>query len=232
MLAKVLVIDDDTRLQSLLARFLSEQDMKVYTANDAQEMQRQLQRNVFDMYILDINLPNKNGLDICRSIREMGDATPVIMLTARGEDVDRITGLEIGADDYLSKPFNPQELLARMRSVFRRVGISRPVDAVSDTVVFEFYGYVFDGVKQELRYQDRPISLSQNQYNLLKILVLHKGEAVSRTQLTHRIYGREHAPDSRDIDMLVSSLRKQLSVDNQDLELIKTVRGIGYMLLA
>lgn len=232
MLAKVLVVDDDIRLQNLLSRFLTEQNFKVYTAIDFDDMQRQLQRNVFDMYILDINLPNKNGLDICRSIREMGDATPVIMLTARGEDVDRITGLEVGADDYLSKPFNPQELLARMRSVFRRVGISQSVDAVTETVVYEFYGYVFDGVKQELLYQDTPVSLSQNQYNFLKILVLNKGEVVSRAQLCHRIYGREHSPDSRDIDMLVSSLRKQLSSYTPDLELIKTVRGIGYMFLA
>lgn len=229
MPTKVLVIDDDTRLQKLLARFLVEHDMKVYTASDAQEMQKQIQRNVFDMYILDINLPNKNGLEICKSIRELGDTTPVIMLTARGEDVDRITGLEIGADDYLSKPFNPQELLARMRSVFRRAGIDQGLDAKS--FMFTFNDYVFDGLKQEIRFQGQAIPLSQNQYKLLKILVLHKGEAVSRTQLTHRVYGREHSPDSRDIDMLVSSLRKQLCVDGQQLELIKTIRGIGYMLL-
>lgn len=184
------------------------------------------------MYILDINLPNKNGLEICKSIRELGDTTPVIMLTARGKDVDRITGLGIGADDYLSKPFNPQELLARMRSVFRRVGVHSTEAAESGALVYEFHDYVFDGLNQQIRFQDQPIPHSRYQYTLLKILVLHKGEPVLRTQLTHRIYGREHSPDSRDIDMLVSSLRKQLNVDNQDIELIKTVRGIGYMLLA
>ena len=231
MLAKVLVVDDDIRLQNLLSRFLTEQNFKVYTAIDFDDMQRQIQRNVFDMYLLDINLPKKNGLEICQWLRNLGDATPVIMLTARGEDVDRITGLEMGADDYLSKPFNPQELVARMRSIFRRVGFSASEPFKTDNVTIEFSGYVLDGNRQEIRYGEHIIPLSNNQYNFLKALAMQKGEAVSRTQLCHRVYGREHSPESRDIDMLVSSIRKLLVADKSGGDLIKTVRGIGYKLV-
>jgi DNA-binding response OmpR family regulator len=231
MTPKILVVDDDQRLQHLLARYLGEHGFRVYTASDAVELQRQIQRNVFELYLLDINLPGKNGLEICKNLRASGDVTPVIMLTARSEDVDRITGLEIGADDYLPKPFNPRELLARIHSVLRRVNQTQFIAVDSEAVRYEFNGYVFDGDKQQLTYLDKLVPLNHNEFTFLKILIQNKGQVLSRTQLCHRIYGREHTPDQRDIDMLASRLRKHLLDDKEDLNIIKTVRGIGYMFL-
>lgn len=225
MTPKILVVDDDQRLQHLLARYLGENGFRVYTASDAVELQRQIQRNVFELYLLDINLPGKNGLQICKNLRSSGDATPVIMLTARSEDVDRITGLEIGADDYLPKPFNPRELLARIHSVLRRVNKTHFIAPDAETFRYEFDGYIFDGDKQQLTYLDKLVPLNHNEFIFLKILIQNKGQVLSRTQLCHRIYGREHTPDQRDIDMLASRLRKHFL----DLNIIKTIRGIGYM---
>jgi DNA-binding response OmpR family regulator len=225
MTPKILVVDDDQHLQHLLARYLGEHGFRVYTASDAVELQRQIQRNVFELYILDINLPGKNGLEICKDLRSSGDVTPVIMLTARSEDVDRITGLEIGADDYLPKPFNPRELLARIHSVLRRVNKTKFITPESETFKYEFNGYIFDGDKQQLTYLDKLVPLNHNEFIFLKTLIQNKGQVLSRTQLCHRIYGREHTPDQRDIDMLASRLRKHFL----ELNIIKTVRGIGYM---
>ena len=228
MSSKVLVIDDDQRLQNLLARYLSEKDLRVYTALDAQDMQRQIQRNVFQLYILDINLPGKDGLEICRNLRASGDNTPIIMLTARGEDIDRITGLEIGADDYLAKPFNPRELLARIHSVLRRFHSSHAFEPDNGNLVYAFHGFTFDASAQAISYQDQSLPLNHNEFALLKVLIQNKGEAVSRTQLCHRIYGREHSPEQRDIDMIISRLRKHLSIHVGSHNFIQTVRGIGY----
>lgn len=229
MTPKILVVDDDQRLQHLLARYLGEHGFRIYTAGDAVELQRQIQRNVFQLYLLDINLPGKNGLEICKSLRASGDVTPVIMLTARSEDVDRISGLEMGADDYLPKPFNPRELLARIHSVLRRFNKTSFIFSESETFRYEFNGYDFDADKQQLTHLGKLIPLNHNEFTFLKILIQNKGQALSRTQLCHRIYGREHTPDQRDIDMLASRLRKHLSDDKEELNIIKTVRGVGYM---
>ena len=225
MTPKILVVDDDQRLQRLLARYLGEQGFRVYTASDSVDFQRQIQRNVFELYIFDINLPGKNGLEMCKDLRSSGDVTPIIMLTVRSEDNEKITGLEIGADDYLPKPFNPHELTARIHSVLRRVNKNHFITFESETIKYEFNGYIFDGDKLKLTYLGKLVPLNNNETILLKILIQNKGQVLSRTQLCHRIYGREYSPDQRDIDMLVSRLRKHFL----DPSIIKSIRGLGYI---
>ena len=228
MTLKILVVDDDQRLQNLLARYLGQHGFRAYTASDAIELQRQIQRNVFDLYLLDINLPGKNGLEICKDLRSSGDITPIIMLTALSEDIDRITGLEIGADDYLPKPFNSRELLARIHSVLRRVNKTNCFTPETETLKYEFNGYIFDGDKQQLTYLDKLVPLNHNEFLFLKTLIHNKGQVLSRTQLCHRIYGREHTPEQRDIDMLASRLRRRLLNENKKINVFVTIRGIGY----
>ena len=229
MTQQMLVVDDDARLQELLARYLTEQGFRTATASDAVAMQRQLQRQIYALYILDINLPGEDGLQICQRLRASGDTTPIIMLTARGEDVDRILGLELGADDYLAKPFNPRELLARIRSVLRRRGDVPGSAHEAGAFEIEFDGFRLDGAIRQLTYRGTPIPLNHNEFALLKVLVQNAGQPFSRTQLSKRIYGEDHSPDQRNIDMMVSRLRKYLNQGAPAPEYIQTMRGVGYL---
>ena len=229
---KILVIDDDARLQGLVTRYLNEQGFSTSAASDGVGMYQLLQRAIYHLYILDVNLPNEDGLIICKRLRASGDKTPIIMLTARGEEVDRIIGLELGADDYLAKPFNPRELLARIRSVLRRYDHDHLHPHATEDFAYKFGEFTLNGKNRELLFNEKQIPLSHNEFTLLKILIQNKGQAISRTQLSARIYGREQNPEQREIDMLISRLRKRLnSAGHIELELnyIQTVRGIGYI---
>lgn len=228
---KILVVDDDVRLQKMIARYLNEQGFLTTTASDAVEMHLEIQRHIFQLYILDINLPGEDGLQICQRIRSSDDTTPIIMLTARGEDVDRIVGLEMGADDYLAKPFNPRELLARVRSVLRRHTDMRGTAHDVEDFRLEFGEFVLDASTYSLTRLGRNISMNRNEFALLKILVQHPGQTFSRTQLGARIYGREHNPDQRDIDMMISRIRKHLNQATCGHGYVQTVRGIGYVFM-
>lgn len=229
MLQKILIIDDDVRLQELLARYLNEQGFHTATAGDSVEMHRLIQRNVYQLYILDINLPGEDGWQICQRLRSTGNKTPVIMLTARGEDVDRIRGLEIGADDYLAKPFNPRELVARIRSVLRRhAGVQLAVYA-TEAFTCTFGLYRLDAESGELTHAGNVVPLNHHEFALLKILVQNAGTPMSRTQLSDRLYGRDYVADQRGIDMMISRLRKSLSLGAPVVDYIETVRGVGYM---
>lgn len=229
MTQHILVVDDDARLQNLLARYLTEQGFRTATASDAVGMQRLLQRQIYALYILDINLPGEDGLQICQRLRASGDTTPIIMLTARGEDVDRILGLELGADDYLAKPFNPRELLARIRSVLRRRGDVPGSAHETGAFEIEFDGFRLDAGTRQFTYHGTSIPLNLNEFALLKVLVQNAGQPFSRTQLSKRIYGEDHSPDQRNIDMMVSRLRKQLAQSANPHDYIQTMRGVGYM---
>lgn len=228
MTQKILVVDDDVRLQELLARYLSEQGYTASTAGDFRDMQQLTQRHTFHLYILDINLPGLTGLQICKQLRASGDQTPIIMLTARREEVDRIIGLEIGADDYLAKPFNPRELLARIRSVLRRNLHVRTNVHTSEDFTYAFDDFVLDADRQQLTHKGQSVPLTHNEFALLKMLAQNQGTVLSRTQLSARIYARDHSPDQRDIDMMVSRIRKQLAERNKNSNYIQTIRGIGY----
>ncbi len=227
--SKILVVDDDAHLRHLLERYLAENGFQTDSAAHAIEMQKLIQRESYQLYILDINLPHETGLQICQRLRASGDVTPIIMLTARGEEIDRIIGLELGADDYLAKPCNPRELLARVCSVLRRhtAPAGRAHDA--EDVQYAFGGFVLDGRTHRLSCNGIPIPINHKEFALLKTLIQNSGKPLSRTQLSARIYGKEREPDQRDIDMIVSRLRKHLAIDNAAINYIETVRGIGYM---
>lgn len=228
---KVLLIEDDTRLQSLICRMLTEHGFRVFASNDFENFQKQTLRHPFNLYLLDINLPGKNGLEICQYIRDSGDETPIIMISARGDDSrERILGLELGADDYLAKPFDPNELLARIFTLLKRVSKSSN-HCNNDRLVFEFDCFFLDWQAKDLLFLGRKVELTLNELTVLKILIQNKTVPVSRTQLSFRIYGREHSPDQREIDMTISRLRRQLSFLSPK-KYILTVRGIGYMFVS
>lgn len=226
---RILVVDDDASLRNLLERYLSENGFLTDSAAHAIDMQKLVQRETYQLYILDINLPHENGLQICQRLRVSGDHTPIIMLTARGEEIDRIIGLELGADDYLAKPCNPRELLARVRSVLRRQSSSATKDADAEGFQYIFGNFFLDGNTHKLFWKEMSIPINHKEFLLLKTLIQNKGKPLSRTQLSARIYGKEHEPDQRDIDMIVSRLRKHLSTGHHTNDYIETVRGIGYM---
>lgn len=231
MAQKILIVDDDMRLRQMVMRYLDENGFKSSSASNANEMCKAIQRDTFDLYVLDINLPGEDGLRICQRIRLSGDVTPIIMVTARGEDLDRIIGLELGADDYLPKPFNPRELLARIRSILRRGSKSHHVLHDAANLTFIFGSFEFDGRARQLSQRGKNISLTTNEFALLKILIQCKGQVLSRAQLTGRLHSRDYTPDQRDIDMLVSRLRKQLQEDDPSVTYIQTVRGVGYVFI-
>jgi two-component system phosphate regulon response regulator OmpR len=227
--SKLLVVDDDLRLRDLLSRYLTEQGFAVDVAPDAPAMDRQLGRNRYDLIVLDLMLPGEDGLAICRRLRGTGNDIPIVMLTARGDEVDRIVGLEMGADDYLPKPFNPRELLARINAVLRRKS-SLPASApASDEAVVEFGAYRLDLATRELSNAGKPVPLTSGEFALLKVLVKHPRHPLSREKLMELARGREHEAFDRSIDVQVSRLRKLLEQDPGNPRFIQTVWGFGYV---
>ena len=228
---RILVIDDDLRLRDLLHRYLSGQGFGVTTVPDATAMDRLLARERFDLLVLDLMLPGEDGLAICRRLRGGRNAIPIIMLTAKGEDVDRIVGLEMGADDYIAKPFSPRELLARIKSVLRRYR-SLPRNLRADNASgIAFAGWRLDTVARHLVSSEGVVtSLSGNEYQLLRIFLSHPNHVLTRDQLMLLSKGREADPMDRSIDIQVSRLRHRLGDGPADPQIIKTVRGEGYVL--
>lgn len=231
-MGRILLVDDDVRLSGLLSRFLCEHTYDVRVAANGSEMYRRLESGRFDLLILDINLPGDDGLSLCQQLRRRGEVVPVIMLTARGDDADRINGLELGADDYMTKPFNPMELLARIRAVLRR----QPTPHLSlhsvQSGTFRFSDFLLD-VRQQLLFKgSEAVHLSTGEFALLRLFINQAGQPMSRQQLVSRMASREHQPDQRAIDMLVSRLRKRLDAPEAIESIIRTVRGVGYVFVA
>lgn len=225
--ATLLVVDDDREILALLADYLEDHGFKVLKASNGPAMKTTLTDTAVDLVVLDLNLPGEDGLSLCRDLRT-ASATPVIMLTARGDPIDRILGLEMGADDYLAKPFEPRELVARIRSVLRRATASRPQTRSRHA---DFAGWTLDRDTRALTAADgRLVMLSGADFDLLDALVQQAGKPVSRDQLrgaSARLEG-----DDRAIDLRVSRLRQKLGDDGRAPTLIKTVRSLGYMLAA
>ena len=222
----VLVVDDDPEIRELLKEYLERNGYRVRTAGNGEQMWHCLEREQIDLMVLDLMLPGENGLSLCRQLRAVSDL-PVIMLTALGEDIDRILGLEMGADDYLPKPFNPRELLARIRGVLRRAG--GLVD-IGDADKLRFAGWVLDRAGQHLiDSEGAVVNLSTGEYRLLETFVEHPNRVLSRDRLMDLLQGRDWGPFDRSIDVQVSRLRRRLRDDPQDAHLIKTVRGEGYL---
>jgi two-component system, OmpR family, phosphate regulon response regulator OmpR len=227
---KILVVDDDARIRDLLKRYLTQEGFDVLLAEDGKSLTRIMMRETADLIVLDLMMPGEDGLSICRRLRAANDVTPIIMLTAKGEDIDRIVGLEVGADDYLSKPFNPRELLARIHAVLRR----RPTPEVpgapsSDSEVARFGPFTFDLGARTLYKGDEELMLTTGEFAMLKALVRHPRIPLSREKLAQLSRGREFEPFDRSLDVQVSRLRKLIETDPTSPRLIQTVWGVGYV---
>ena len=233
----VLVVDDDREIGKLLAQFLGSQGFRVTAAEDGTGMRRVLAEDTVDVVILDLMLPGEDGLTLLRDLRATS-GLPVIMLTAMGSETDRVVGLELGADDYLPKPFSTRELLARVRAVLRRAGSAAPAAAGqagpgdgTGRNVLSFAGWVLDSGRRLLRAPDGVlVDLTSGEFDLLLAFLLHPQEVLTRDQLLDLSRGRIAGPEDRTIDVQVGRLRRKLETDPKNPEMIKTVRGGGYML--
>lgn len=223
----ILVVDDDAALRNLLQRYLRENDYTVTTVADGVLMDAALKQETPDLIILDLMLPGEDGLSLARRLRSRGDV-PIIMLSARGDEVDRIVGLEIGADDYLAKPFNPRELLARIRSVLRRSAITSDSNELASSAVC-FGRYQLDMGSRQLLFDDKPMTLTTGDYALLEVFVTHPNRVLSRDTLLHLLKGYEHQPYDRSIDVRITRLRKKIEPDIAHPVYIRTVWGEGYL---
>jgi two-component system, OmpR family, phosphate regulon response regulator OmpR len=227
---KLLVVDDDPKLRDLLHRYLTEQQFEVALAPDGGAMNRLLQKERFDLVILDLMLPGEDGLSIVRRLRGANDRTPVIMLTAKGDDVDRIVGLEMGADDYVPKPFNPRELLARIHAVLRRQPAPDAPGAPSSEVGEVAFGpFRFDAGSRTLTRDGQSVPLTSGEFSVLKALARHPRVPLSREKLMVLARGREYGAFDRSLDVQISRLRKLLESDPQNPRYIQTVWGVGYV---
>ncbi len=227
---RLAIVDDDTRIRELLHRYLSQEGFEVLLAENGQRLDRLLLREPVDLIVLDLMLPGEDGLSICRRLRASGDRTPIIMLTAKGEDVDRIVGLELGADDYLPKPFNPRELLARIHAVLRRrPHPEAPGAAAADKAVVHFGPFVFDLGQRILTRDGVEVPLTTGEFAMLKALVRYPRQPMSRDKLAQLARGREFEPFDRSLDVQVSRLRKLIEPDPANPRYIQTVWGVGYM---
>jgi two-component system, OmpR family, response regulator len=225
---KVLVVDDDPELTELLQGYLGNHEFVVRTACDGERMHQLLGEFEPDLLILDIMLPNQDGLTLCRNLRATSNI-PILMLTARGDDMDRIIGLEMGADDYLPKPFNPRELLARVRSILRRAESGETRERPPTTLLFG--GWTLDLAARNLvDASGVVIALSSGEFRLLHLLAETPNCVFSRDQLMDALSGRDATPLDRTVDVMISRLRRRLNDDARDPQLIKTVRSGGYML--
>ena len=226
---KILVVDDDVRLRDLLSRYLSEQGFQVTALADASHLDRKLQRDPPHLVVLDLMLPGEDGLSICRRLRAAGETVPIIMLTAKGEDVDRIVGLEMGADDYLPKPFNPRELVARIQAVLRRHG-ERPTPGAPTTEGrIPFGGHTLDLAARSLERDGEVHVLTTGEFSLIKVFVQHPRQPLAREKLMLLARGRDHEVFDRAIDVQVSRLRKLVEPDPAAPRYIQTVWGFGYV---
>ena len=225
----ILVVDDDREIRSLVAQLLRKHGFRVTDAADGREMMEALEDGRFDLVVLDLMMPGEDGLTLCRRVRA-ASALPIIMLTAMGEDTDRIVGLEMGADDYLPKPFNPRELLARIRAVLRRAGGESPETQEETGGLRIFEGWSLDLAKRELRAPDDTlVPLTAGEYDLLAVIVERPGRVLSRDQLLDLTRGRDAVPFDRSVDVQISRLRRKLEPDPKEPQIIKTVRGGGYV---
>ena len=228
----ILVVDDHSEIRDLLKRFLEQHGLRVSCARDGNEMKRLLEEREFDLLVLDLMMPGEDGLTLCRELRAKS-SLPIIMLTAMGEETDRIIGLEMGADDYLAKPFNPRELLARIKAVMRRTQVEPQPAAETLTRDLRFDRWLLDINRRELVDEEGVgLSLSTAEFDLLRVFLERPQRVLSRDQLLDLARGREAVAFDRAIDTLVSRLRRKLERDPKNPELIKTIWGGGYLFAA
>jgi two-component system OmpR family response regulator len=228
----LLVVDDDREIRNLLTEYLEQSGYRVTAVGDGKTMRRVLESHRIDIVILDLMLPGEDGLSLCRDLRNRSNL-PVLMLTARGTEIDRIVGLEMGADDYLVKPFNPRELLARIKSILRRANALPPNLESGDVKLYRFAGWTLDvAARNAIAPDGLVVPLSGAEFRLLNVFLEHPQRVLSRDQLLELASGREAILFDRSIDVMIGRLRKRLQDDGKEPALIKTVRGEGYVLAA
>ncbi|WP_323990174.1 response regulator [Nguyenibacter sp. L1] len=229
-LPHILVVDDDREIRDLLARFLERNQFRVTTARDGRETRKAWQAGHYQLIVLDLMLPGESGLELARWLRSQANV-PIIMLTAMGEETDRIIGLELGADDYVPKPFNPRELLARIRAVLRRSGETPESKTVIEQRNLHFSGWTLEQSRRRLLNPDgTEVPLTGGEYDLLMALLDRANRVLTRDMLFDLLRGRQAGPFDRAIDVAISRLRRKLEDNGRNAQLIKTVRGGGYVL--
>jgi len=226
--ANILVVDDDVVLCNLLDRYLTASGYSVKTATNGEEMYRRIKQQQPDLIILDLKLPDSHGLELARELRKVSDVG-IIILTGNNDAVDKVVGLEIGADDYISKPFNERELLARVRSILRRISLDEAKDDSEAKTTARFADWILDLVAHELTNSSgHNVDLTSYEFQLLSTFVTHANRVLTRDQIMESITGRDWNPTDRSVDVLVGKLRKKIEKDPHNPLLIKTVRGAGY----
>jgi len=230
MKPQILIVDDDPQICDLVVDYLSKHGYNVISAGDGRAMQKNLKSKTFDLIILDVMLPGDDGISLCRQLREESHV-PILMLSAMSEDTDRIVGLEVGADDYLPKPFNPRELLARIKALLRRASgeVAESRKSLNALTALRFNDWTLDRNKRHLIAPDGVnVALSSGEYDLLVALLEHAGRTLTRDQLLDLTQGREAGPFDRSIDVQIARLRKKIELDPKDPKIILTIRGGGY----
>lgn len=223
---RILVVDDDVELCALVEEYLTAEGFSLQAVHDGERGLQAAQTNEFALVVLDVMLPGINGFEVLRRIRSVSKI-PVLLLTARGEDVDRIVGLEIGADDYLPKPFNPRELVARIRAILRRTKPARAADEAPE--VLHIGDVELDPATRTVVRAGEPVDLTSVEFNLLEVLLREAGRVVTRERLVNAVLSRKFMPFDRSIDMHVSKVRRKLGDSDENGDHIKTIRGVGYM---
>lgn len=226
---KILIVDDDPGLSSLLERFFTSKGYRARAVANVEQMDRLLAREVFHLVVLDLMLPGEDGLSACRRLRAANNQVPIIMLTAKGDELSRIKGLELGADDYLAKPFNPDELMARVKAVLRRQSAPVPGAPSSEDETVTFGEYELSLATRELKKGDEVHMLTTGEFAVLKALVMHAREPLTRDKLMNLARGREWDALERSIDVQISRLRRLIEVDAAKPRYIQTVWGVGYV---
>ncbi|MFK0091061.1 two-component system response regulator OmpR [Pseudomonas sp. NPDC090592] len=226
---KILIVDDDPGLSSLLERFFASKGYRARAVPNTEQMGRLLQREVFNLVVLDLMLPGEDGLSACKRLRQQNNQIPIIMLTARGDELSRIKGLELGADDYLAKPFNPDELMARVKAVLRRQAPAVPGAPGSEDESVTFGDYELSLATRELKRGDEVHMLTTGEFAVLKALVMHAREPLTRDKLMNLARGREWDALERSIDVQISRLRRLIEPDASKPRYIQTVWGVGYV---
>lgn len=229
MSPRIIVLDDDAEMRALLQRFLGEQGLTVRAVEDAPQLDRLLQREHYDLLVLDLMMPGEDGMSICRRLRAQGETIPIIMLTAKGDPVDRILGLEMGADDYLPKPFVPRELLARITALLRRQAIAAAGTASGRLDSIGFGPFVLDLARRELLRDGVPLELSSSEFALLKALASNPNRPLGRERLIELAKGRDCDVSDGSVNVQVLRLRRLIEADPANPKYIQTVWGVGYV---
>ena len=222
---KILVVDDEEHIAELIRYNLTSNGYKVITANNGIDAVKIAIEEKPNLILLDLMIPGKDGYDVCKDVRSNSEIrnTPIIMLTAKSEEFDKILGLELGADDYMTKPFSVRELLARVKAVLRRFSISEP-----ESKVLAFGNLTADFDKREILVNDKKLDLTLKEFELLEILIRNKGKILTRDTLLDKIWGYEYIGETRTVDVHIRYLRKKIEVDDKNPKLIETIRGVGY----